>query len=413
MKHVPVFRWIVALGLVLIGCSVGLYATTPDHPELKQVDLAVLREEPDGTCTVRWTDPFGGGRREGPYLCDAERDPVLKAPNYRPGSDIGWDTGFVVAEGPDRGELYSPGVDESIDRSLGPSDQLLVVGLLLTIVGVVGGNIRSLFRLSGVSPAVVRRARRLRAAAIQVAEDHSRAVEAVRKAWAPLHQDLVRERLGRIPVARLRRAAGGRPAAKALDGSGIRSVRDVLDTGAWGVAHASGLGRRTAEEVWATARRTAEDVGQDTTVRLESDRPDPRTAALLNALRVLVEAGPAARSAAETGSRLAAELEQRLADAAPASGWKRMLDAGREERRRAPGAVAELRTLLDEAEREGVIERFAQASVDLLRGTDGDPAGLAARVDFETRPAQYYGLLSELVAPALRRPTASERDHGH
>ncbi|MET8456339.1 hypothetical protein [Streptomyces parvulus] len=62
--------------------------------------------------------------------------------------------------------------------------------------------------------------------------------------------------------------------------------------------------------------------------------------------------------------------------------------------------MAELRKLLTEAEREGVAARFAQASVDLLRGADGDVAGLSARVDFDTRPADYYGVLAQVVDTA-------------
>ncbi|WP_399887224.1 hypothetical protein ACGH7X_22235 [Streptomyces sp. BBFR51] len=401
MKHVPFFRWVVALGLVLIGCAVGVYAAS-DYPELEQVDLTVLREDTDGACTVRWTDPFELGEHVGPYRCDPDRDDILKAPDYKPGTNLGWDSGWVLAEGPHKGELYSLDEDEDTDESLRVSDQLLVAGVLLTIVGVIGGNIRSLSRLSGVSPAVVRRARRLREVAAQVAKDHARAVAAVRKAWAPLHEELVSEQLGRIPVARLRKATRERLPVTELERNGIRTVRDVLEAGTWGVAHASGLGRRDAEKVWAAARRTADSVGQDTTVRLDADRPDAPTVALLNALRVLVEAGPATRRVAERGGRLAATLEAGLADAAPASGWRPMLDAGREERKAVPTAVAELRSLLYEAERDGVAQQFAQASVDLLRGADGDPAGLCARVDFDTRPAEYYALLADVASTALR-----------
>ncbi|SDN62006.1 hypothetical protein [Streptomyces wuyuanensis] len=107
MRHVPLFRWLLALVLVLIGCSLGLFMIAPGFPELRQVDLTVLEEAPDGTCTGRWTDPYGSGEREAPYRCDAGRDPILKAPNYDPDSRLGWDTGFVIADGPGRGELYS------------------------------------------------------------------------------------------------------------------------------------------------------------------------------------------------------------------------------------------------------------------------------------------------------------------
>ncbi|MFI1759433.1 hypothetical protein [Streptomyces sp. NPDC020571] len=405
----PFFRWVVAVGVLLIGCSAGLYKAT-DYPELKQVDLTVLREEPDGTCTVRWTDPFDLVERTGPYQCDPERDPVLKAPDYEPGTDLGWETGFVLAEGPDKGALHSLDEDDDIGESLDVADELLLVGLLLTVVGLFGGNIRSLARLSGMNPAVVRRAEQLRETAVRTAQDHARAVEAVRRAWRPLHDELVRERIGRLPIAELPGAAADHLPVTELERNGIGSVRHVLDEGAWGVAHASGLGRREAERVWAAARRAADEVGQDTTLRLDADRPDARTAELLNTLRVLVEAGPAARDAAEAGDRLAAALEEGLSDAAPAAGWRQMLNAGPQERRCVPRAVAELRKLLKEAEREGLAERLNQTSVDLLRVADDDPVGLSARVDFAIRPQEYYALLSEVADDALRTTTEPGTD---
>ncbi|MFF8569649.1 hypothetical protein ACF06L_00345 [Streptomyces sp. NPDC015408] len=397
MKHVPFFRWVVTLGLVLIGCSVGVYLTTPDYPEREQVDLTVLSEAPDGTCTVRWTDPFELVEHTGPYQCDPYRPATFKAPNYEPGTDLGWDVGYVFAEDAQKGELYSLDEDEDIEASIALSDQLLGIGLLPTIIGLIGGNIRSLARLIGVRPAVVRRGERLRERAVQVAQDHARAEEAVRTAWAPLHEELVEKRLDRIPVAGLRGATKTRLPVRLLERNGIHSVRDVLDAGAWELAHVGGLGRQEAEKVWAAARLLSERVSRDTTVRLDADRPDDRTAALLNALQVLVEAGPQARSVAHTADWLAGELHRALAGAAPAAGWGKMLGAGRAERRYVPMAVAELRRLLAEAERDGVAERFAQASVDLLRGADGDPAGLSARVDFGTRPADYYGALAQVV----------------
>ncbi|MFG3319849.1 hypothetical protein ACGF3J_17595 [Streptomyces sp. NPDC048171] len=397
MKHVPFFRWVVTLGLVLIGCSVGVYLTTPDYPEREQVDLTVLKEAPDGTCTVRWTDPFERVEHTGPYRCDPYRPATFKAPDYEPGTGLGWDVGYVFAEGAQRGELYSLDDDEDIEASIALSDQLLGIGLLPTIIGLVGGNIRSLARLIGVRPAVVRKGARLREKAVQTAQDHARAEEAVRTAWAPLHEDLVEKRLDRTPVARLRGATRTRLPVRRLERNGIHSVRDVLDAGAWEVAHVGGLGRQDAERVWAAARVMADRVSRDTTVRLDTDRPDARTAALLNALQVLVAAGPQARNAAESADLLAGELHTALAGAAPAAGWRKMLGAGRAERRYAPMAVTELRRLLAEADRDGVAEQFAQASVDLLRGADGDPSGLSARIDFDSRPADYYEALARVA----------------
>ncbi|MDG9703504.1 hypothetical protein [Streptomyces sp. DH37] len=64
--------------------------------------------------------------------------------------------------------------------------------------------------------------------------------------------------------------------------------------------------------------------------------------------------------------------------------------------------MAGLRPLVGEAERERTARWFAQASVDLLRGPDGDPAGPSARVDFESRPAEYPGRPAEVAGGGLR-----------
>ncbi|MET7518241.1 hypothetical protein ABZS88_33240 [Streptomyces sp. NPDC005480] len=100
---------------------------------------------------------------------------------------------------------------------------------------------------------------------------------------------------------------------------------------------------------------------------------------------------------ARTGKELADKLDRVLAEAAPASGYRSMLRAGREQREIARSAVTELRSLMALAEQEGLPARFAQTSVDLLRAPDDRNLGLSARVDFESRTSQYYGLLAQVV----------------
>ncbi|MDT0426828.1 hypothetical protein [Streptomyces salyersiae] len=400
----PFFRWVLTLGIVLIGCSAGVHMTVPDFPELEQLDLTVVEEAPDGRCTVRWTDPFEHHEEEGSYLCDADRDRALKAPLYDPETGFGWDSGFVVAEGKDKGELYSleedgAGADARIDLS----DTLIAFGLLATAIGLVGGNIRATARLGGVRPAVVRRAARLSKAAALVAEDHDRATEEVREAWAPLHGERVREELGRVPISRLPWVV--RLRSGDLEKGGIRTVRDVLDAEECKLGRLLGGGRPRTDSAVAAARRIADDARDGVAVRFEANRYEPRTTALLVAVQVLVDAGPKARDVAEAGRALAARLEPLLDDAEAASGYAHMLGAGPRRRRRARAAVRRLRALLEEAERDGVTERFGQVSVDLLRGQDSDPTGLDAWVDFDTRPAEYYRVLADVTGRKLSSAT--------
>lgn len=86
-----------------------------------------------------------------------------------------------------------------------------------------------------------------------------------------------------------------------------------------------------------------------------------------------------------------------------------MLQAGQAARLKAAQAVAELRVLLADAERNDLPERFAQTSVDLLRGQDSDRAALAAATDFAGDPGAYGDLLAQLARPAVRAETPSPR----
>ncbi|WP_143668289.1 hypothetical protein [Streptomyces sp. f150] len=405
MRRIPVFRWVLTLGLALITWSAALYVTAPGMPELEQVELTVLEEKPDGTCRVAWADPFAfDDEREAPYRCDAGRSSSLKAPEYDPDTGFGWDSGFVVAEGPDKGELYSLDEDgKARDEQIERSDGFVTAGLVLTIIGLAGGNIRSARRIRGVRPGVLRRATELKEAADAVARDHRRALEAVRTAWAPLHRELVDGELDRIPVSRMRGLAEERLRARELEEGGVRTVRDVLDAGTWALAQFLGMERDMADETVAEARRTADAVGREVAVRFDARGPEPRTTALLAALRVLVDAGPDAREVGRTGEELAARLEPLLITAEPSSGVREMLRTGTYERDDVLAAVTKLRLVLAEAGREGLAERFAQASVDLLRGPDAGADELATWADFESRPEAYYAALAEAV---------EDTDHG-
>ncbi|MFD0075589.1 hypothetical protein ACFVIY_24460 [Streptomyces sp. NPDC127166] len=320
MRHIPFFRWVLTIGFAVFACSVGVYAIAPDAglPATRQIDLAVVHEKADGTCRVRWSDPYGKRTREGPYHCDPDRGASLKAPYYGDSRGYGWESGFMVTEGPDRGELYD--LDAAPAEDLGTADTLLVLGVLLILAGLVGGNLRALPRVLGVEARLVRRAIRLAEAAGWAYEDYAEAVDAVRDAG----------RRGELGAA-----------------------------------------------------------------------PDP---GLVRALWVLREAGPQAQAAAATARELADRLRPLLEEAAPAAGLRDRLRAGPVARADAEAAVAELRRLLADAERRGLQERFAQTSVDLLRGQDADRAALAAGADFERDPEAYRRLLEDLapLEPANR-----------
>ncbi|MBQ1093487.1 hypothetical protein [Streptomyces sp. B93] len=304
---------------MFFACSVWLYAAGAGLPEARQVDLTVVEEEADGSCTVRWEDPYQGRTREADYQCDPGRSELLKAPRYSDSRGYGWDTAYMLTEGPQRGNLEELAAGE---QGLNVSDVCLLLGASLIALGLVGGNLRALPRVLGVRARVVRRAAELSEAAEWVAEDYERVVSVVREE-------------GRHPDA-LAQGSGG------ADGS-------RLVTGLW----------------------------------------------------VLREAGPRAGETAALARRLTRRLQGLLDDAAPAAGLRSRLRAGPVARSDADRAVAELRLLLADAERDGLAERFAQTSVDLLRGQDAERAVLAATADFAREPDAYRLLLAEVAGPAV------------
>ncbi|MDH6568036.1 superfamily II DNA or RNA helicase [Streptomyces sp. SAI-117] len=244
----------------------------------------------------------------------------------------------------------------------------------------------------GERDAVARGARLYRAAQAVVV-DHGRAADAVRAALRPIHDAAVRRELGAIPVARLQDVTEGRLRLGSVERSGLRTVGEVLEAGPYRLRQIPGVGQRTVDQVLAAARRLSEAAHETVAVHLDVEAPEPSTTALVMALHVLVEAGPDARRAVDRAAVLSKRLGPLLTDARLAAGRIRMLLAGQEKKARAWAAVAEIRSLVDEAERAGLPGLFAQASVDLLRGPATD---IAAWVDFELRSAEYYSLLAEI-----------------
>ncbi|MER5487846.1 hypothetical protein ABT024_32160 [Streptomyces sp. NPDC002812] len=138
--------WVLVAGIVLIALASTAYGATP-YPELRQIGLTVISEEPDGRCEVRWRDPYGASTardREGAYRCDPDRDARLKAPDHDPATGFGYDAGWVLAEGKRKGELYSP--DEYEDTGGVIGDYLFPVGLLVAYFGLLHAGVRLRWR---------------------------------------------------------------------------------------------------------------------------------------------------------------------------------------------------------------------------------------------------------------------------
>ncbi|MFD9327612.1 DEAD/DEAH box helicase [Streptomyces sp. NPDC060065] len=252
----------------------------------------------------------------------------------------------------------------------------------------------------GEAPPVGRRVRELVSAGARLYEasravlaDHARALDAVRAALAPIHAELVGVELESIPVSRLKDVTEGRLRLSALEAAGFASVGAVYGTSRYGLRQVPGVGAQTADRALAAARQIARAVEDTVSVRIDVDHPEPRTTALVIALRTLVEAGPELRRAVDAATRLDERLGALLPVAWPARGRLRMALTGRERRERALAAVTELRELTADAAAKDVRLLLAQASADLLREPASD---IEAWVDFELRSAEYYSQLAEI-----------------
>ncbi|MEV7342684.1 DEAD/DEAH box helicase [Streptomyces sp. NPDC093544] len=234
---------------------------------------------------------------------------------------------------------------------------------------------------------------RLYGAARAVLADHARALEAVRAALVPIHAELVAGELGSIPVSRLKDVTEGRLRLGALEAAGFESVRAVYGTSRYELRQVPGVGAQTADRALAAARQIARAVEETVSVRIDVDHPEPRTTALVIALRTLVEAGPELRRAVDAATRLDERLGALLTAARPAGGRLRMALAGRQRRESAWAAVVELRELTTGAAARDVRLLLAQASADLLREPASD---IEAWVDFELRSTEYYSQLAEV-----------------
>jgi superfamily II DNA or RNA helicase len=219
----------------------------------------------------------------------------------------------------------------------------------------------------------------------------------VRTALAPVLAELVAQELEGIPVSRLKDVTEGRLRLGAVEAAGLGSVRAVFDASRYELRQIPGVGAQTADQALAAARQIARAVEETVSVRIDVDHPEPRTTALVIALRRLVEAGPELRRAVDAAVELDRRLKTLLPAARPATGRLRMALTGRARRESALAAVAELRALTADAVAKGVPMLLTQASTDLLRESASD---VEAWVDFELRSPEYYSQLAEIAGSA-------------
>ncbi|MQY02545.1 DEAD/DEAH box helicase [Actinomadura macrotermitis] len=240
---------------------------------------------------------------------------------------------------------------------------------------------------------LLREAHGLLDAARTLQADDRRARAQVHRALEPLRDEVARARLAEIPLSRLKDVTGGRLRLGPLEAAGFGTALDVLDATPYRLQLLPGVGPQTAQQLHAAARQLHEAAQRTAGVRVDVDRRDAASSALVTALHRVVNAGPDLPRARKTAAQVDERLSPLLADARPARSWWRRLVATRAQRDRAQAALAELAAALGELREAPLL--LGQASVDLLRP---EPAADVAWLDYELRAAEYQTQLAEIAA---------------
>ena len=241
---------------------------------------------------------------------------------------------------------------------------------------------------------VLRQAEELHRRAARLVAADEEAAAAVQRCYDELRDEQVRHELAKIPLTRLRDGNDGRLRLGVLEKAGYRTVSDVHDAPLKRLLTVPGVGQQTAKQAMTAAREVAAAVGDSVQVRLNPDRRDQRSTALLTSLRRYEFVSRAVAPSREVTQRTAKELPGLLATARPASSRVRMFFSGGRRKQSARDALARVNRLLDRMSAD-------DTTVALDRALDAldHPPRPAAQVwtDFQRRAAEYYGLLGEVV----------------
>ncbi|WP_354253520.1 SNF2-related protein [Arthrobacter sp. UYEF21] len=241
---------------------------------------------------------------------------------------------------------------------------------------------------------VLDRAEQLRQKAAGLVGVERRAQLDVEQSFNELRTHMVEAQLAEIPVERLKESTSGRLRLGAIATAGFTTVLDVYKAGPDRLLRIQGVGQQTADQLRGAARQVAEAVKEGLKVRVDLDPANPRSTGLLVALRRLEITRAAVAPHSASILSVSTGLARHISSSQKATvGSLRWFFTGSDEKARARAAVAKTLEFLRWADATG----YWQA-LDQLAATVSTPvAGRDVWKDFETRSAQYYGLLGEIV----------------
>jgi len=216
----------------------------------------------------------------------------------------------------------------------------------------------------------------------------------VKTSYSKLRQEMVRRELAHVPVGRLRDITGGRLRLGLLENAGFGTVADVLDASPSRLQAIQGVGASTATQVIAAARQAATAAKDGFRLRIDLDPRNPRSTALLDAVRQYEPAGAVISPLRDDVAKVADGLSRSLPLAGRGASRLRMLFSGSKKKKAAREALAYLQGLAEWSEATGFQGRLVAADSALAHS---QAAATDVWKDFERRSADYYSLLGEVV----------------
>jgi superfamily II DNA or RNA helicase len=244
-----------------------------------------------------------------------------------------------------------------------------------------------------VPRALVGQARALRTGISAAAAAPAARLRRARAAYEIARDDVVRQQLDELPLARLKDTTQGRLRLGAIEAAGYRTVGQAAAAGVPRLQQIPGVGPQTATQIIAAARQLYTAMTQSVRLRVDPDARPPQQTRLLAELYSYGVARQAVSPDNEKVSHLATELDGVLTEAGRAASRLKMFFSGRRKREESRSALTQLEALMRSVHRAGLDTRL-QAILAALAAITPDAAGLWR--DYEERAVFYNGLLIEV-----------------
>jgi SNF2-related domain/Protein of unknown function (DUF2510) len=243
------------------------------------------------------------------------------------------------------------------------------------------------------SRALVAQARALRTGISEALVAPAVRLRAARHAYEAVRDDVVRQQLAALPLARLRETTQGRLRLGPIEAAGYRTVGSAASAGAMKLQQIPGVGPQTASQVIAAARQLNIAMTQSVRLRFDPDTRLPLQTKLLAELHMYAVAREAILPIHGDLSELAADLDAVVTKAGRAVSRLRMFFSGRRKREEARSALGQLEALMRSSHKIRLEGRLQDAFAALGQQK---PDILGLWQDYEKHAVAYNGLLIEV-----------------